>query len=78
MHPTKYLNALSKRDCFLIVCLHNLFLCLLFRNLGIYENKDMFNYRNSAKSDHPPHVFAMANNAYHAMIHEKRNQVKIL
>ena len=36
----------------------------------------MFNYRNSAKSDHPPHVFAMANNAYHAMIHEKRNQVK--
>ncbi len=45
------------------------------RDLGIYGNKNMYSYRNSAKVDNPPHVYAMANNAYHAMIHEKKNQV---
>ncbi len=27
-----------------------------------------------AKSDNPPHAFAMANFSYHSMIHEKKNQ----
>lgn len=34
----------------------------------------MFKYRNMSKFDNPPHAFAMANHAYHAMIHERKNQ----
>ena len=34
----------------------------------------MYRYRNASKFDNPPHAFAMANHAYHAMIHEKKNQ----
>ena len=45
-----------------------------YKDIGIYGYKDMLKYRNSSKSDNPPHIFAMANHAYHAMIHEKRNQ----
>ena len=48
---------------------------IIFRELGIFGNKEMHKYRNSSKSDNQPHVFAMANHAYHAMLHEKRNQV---
>ena len=25
--------------------------------------------------DNPPHIFGMANHAYHAMVHESKNQV---
>ena len=42
--------------------------------MGIYGNIDMHKYRNSCKSDNPPHIYAMANQAYHDMIHEKKNQ----
>lgn len=40
----------------------------------MYSKKEMYKYRNSSRIDYPPHIFAMANHAYHAMIHEKRNQ----
>lgn len=45
-----------------------------YKQLNIYSNREMHKYRNSAKSDNAPHVFSMANHAYHAMIHEKKNQ----
>ena len=34
----------------------------------------MSRYRNASQHDQPAHVFAMANKAYHSMIHEQKNQ----
>ena len=34
----------------------------------------MAQYRNACQHDLPAHVFSMANKAYHAMIHEAKNQ----
>ena len=34
----------------------------------------MSQYRNSSQHDQPAHIFAMANKAYHGMIHEAKNQ----
>ena len=43
----------------------------------IPETKPVFphRYRNKSKMDNPPHPFAMANHAYHNMIHERKDQV---
>lgn len=35
-------------------------------------------YRNRARSDNPPHVFAMADAAYHAMLHQRRSQCIVI
>ena len=35
-------------------------------------------YRNRAKSENPPHVFAMADSAYHTMLHQKQSQCIII
>ena len=32
-------------------------------------------YRNCVKADNPPHIFAIADNAYHSMMHHKHSQV---
>ena len=45
-----------------------------FADIGVYNQHKMTEYRNKFKFDNPPHTLAMANHAYHAMIHEKRNQ----
>ncbi len=34
----------------------------------------MSQYRNACQLDLPAHIFAMANKAYHGMIHEAKNQ----
>lgn len=45
-----------------------------YQDLGLYSSREMYRYRNVSKFDNPPHAFALANHAYHAMIHEKKNQ----
>lgn len=45
-----------------------------YKELGLFSPREMFKYRNICKFDKPPHAFAMANHAYHAMVHERRNQ----
>lgn len=35
-------------------------------------------YRNKAKSDNPPHVFAVADSAYHAMLHQRQSQCVVI
>ena len=42
--------------------------------MGLFSHRHMFRYRNASKYDNPPHAFAMANHAYQAMIHERKNQ----
>ena len=35
-------------------------------------------YRNQARSDNPPHVYAVADGAYHAMLHQRRSQCIVI
>ncbi|XP_015784423.1 myosin-IIIb isoform X3 [Tetranychus urticae] len=49
-----------------------------FRPLGIYDEKHSFMYRNKAKNENPPHVYALADSAYHQMLHHRRNQCIVI
>jgi len=49
-----------------------------FSDIGIYSEKEVDLYRNRAKSENPPHVFAMADSAYHTMLHQKQSQCIII
>lgn len=52
---------------------------LLTSSLQLLTIKQEVNgYRNRAKSDNPPHVFAMADGAYHAMLHQRRSQCIVI
>jgi len=35
-------------------------------------------YRDRARSDNPPHVFAVADSAYHAMLHQRKSQCVVI
>lgn len=35
-------------------------------------------YRNKAKNENPPHVYALADSAYHQMLHHRRNQCIVI
>ena len=48
-------------------------------NLGLYTNEVSAQYCNiHVKSDHPPHLFAIADSAYHAMVRSQRAQVCVI
>lgn len=49
-----------------------------FKNLGIYGEDHAMLYRNKSKSENPPHVFAVADAAYHSMLHQKLNQCVVI
>lgn len=50
-----------------------------FRQLGLYTNAVSAQYCNiHAKSDHPPHLFAIADSAYHAMKRANKAQVCVI
>lgn len=46
--------------------------------LPLYDSKIQTQYWEKARSDNPPHVFAIADVAYQQMLHHKRSQVIIL
>ena len=35
-------------------------------------------YRNRAKSENAPHIYALADTAYHAMLHQRKNQCVVI
>ncbi|RXG59092.1 Myosin-IIIa [Armadillidium vulgare] len=49
-----------------------------FKNLNIYGEKESQIYRGMVKSECPPHVFAMADSAYHTMLHQKQAQCVVI
>lgn len=49
-----------------------------FQKLPIYSEEVSLRYRNRAKLDNPPHIFAVADAAYHSMLHQKRNQCIVI
>ncbi|GFR06291.1 myosin-IIIa [Trichonephila clavata] len=47
------------------------------KKLPLYDSKTQIQYWERARSDNPPHVFAIADRAYQQMLHHKRSQVII-
>ncbi|XP_035209173.1 neither inactivation nor afterpotential protein C-like, partial [Stegodyphus dumicola] len=48
------------------------------KKLPLYDSKIQMLYQEKARSDNPPHIFAVADRAYQQMLHHKRSQVIIL
>ena len=49
-----------------------------FKYYPIYQPKHVCQYQNRRLSDNPPHIFAIADSAYHQMLREKRNQCIVI
>ncbi|XP_064598215.1 myosin-IIIb-like isoform X2 [Liolophura sinensis] len=49
-----------------------------FTPMTIYTEEYSKKYCNAAKSDHPPHIFAVADQAYQMMMHNKINQCIVI
>ncbi|GAB6020183.1 myosin 3 [Chamberlinius hualienensis] len=49
-----------------------------FQDPGIYSEEHSLKYRNKARSSNPPHIFAVADSAYHLMLHQLRNQCIVI
>ncbi|CAF3934467.1 unnamed protein product, partial [Adineta steineri] len=49
-----------------------------FRSLPIYGKNAMIRYRGSIKSEQPPHIYALANFTYQAMLHDLENQFIVI
>ncbi|XP_069183192.1 myosin-IIIb [Procambarus clarkii] len=49
-----------------------------FKTLDVYGEKESRLHRGMVKSENPPHIFAMADNAYHNMLHQKQQQCIVI
>ncbi|RUS27470.1 myosin I, partial [Jimgerdemannia flammicorona] len=45
-----------------------------YRNLNIYTNAIIQEYRNRKRDDTPPHIYAVTDLAYHDMLQDRENQ----
>ncbi|XP_069984382.1 myosin-IIIb isoform X7 [Penaeus vannamei] len=49
-----------------------------FKEIGVYGEKESRMHRGMGKSENPPHIFAMADNSYHTMLHQKQQQCIVI
>lgn len=49
-----------------------------FANIGVYSHHYQRRYVNSSRSDNPPHIFAVADAAHQALVHQKQNQAIVI
>ncbi|CAF1085415.1 unnamed protein product [Adineta ricciae] len=49
-----------------------------FHSLPIYSKDVMIRYRSSVKSEQPPHIYALADLTYQAMLHDSENQYIVI
>ena len=49
-----------------------------FASLGLYGELEQARYRGRARSDNPPHIFAVADSAYQALVHQSHNQAIVI
>ena len=60
----------------LLFCIQGIhFIGLLYCASLLYHQFSKL-YRNTSKADNPPHIFAVADQSYQAMMHYKHNQVR--
>ncbi|XP_034246808.1 myosin-IIIb-like [Thrips palmi] len=49
-----------------------------FTSLGLYSEHEQARYRGRARSDNQPHIFAVADAAYQALVHQLHNQAIVI
>lgn len=49
-----------------------------FAALGLYTVQHQQRYANCARSENPPHIFAVADAAHQALVHQKQNQAIVI
>ena len=49
-----------------------------YKVLPIYDQEHIYRYTNKRVGEEPPHIFAIADNAYHFMKREQRNQCVVI
>ncbi|XP_063589666.1 myosin-IIIb-like [Penaeus indicus] len=49
-----------------------------FKEIGVYGEKESRMHRGMGKSENPPHIYAMADNSYHTMLHQKQQQCIVI
>lgn len=49
-----------------------------FMNLGLYTGQHQKRYVNRSRSENPPHIFAIADAAHQALVHQKLNQAIVI
>ena len=49
-----------------------------FSPVNIYGEEHVKRHVNAAKGDNPPHIFAIADQAYQMMVHQKKHQVGLI
>jgi len=77
LNEATVLDTLKQRyDSSLIYTYSGLFLVAVnpYRQLPIYGEEVIGWYKSARKGDRPPHVFAVAEAAYRAMIEHRQNQ----
>nr|XP_026486396.1 myosin-IIIb-like isoform X3 [Vanessa tameamea] len=49
-----------------------------FTDIGIYTSKTQHFYQGRCRSDNPPHIYAVADAAHQALMHQKQNQAIVI
>ena len=49
-----------------------------FSNLGLYTGQHQIRYSGKSRSENPPHIFAVADAAHQALVHQKQNQAIVI
>lgn len=49
-----------------------------FTNLGLYTGQHQIRYAGKSRSENPPHIFAVADAAHQALVHQKQNQAIVI
>jgi myosin III len=49
-----------------------------FTHLGLYTSQHQRRYIGQARSENPPHIFAVADAAHQALVHQKQNQAIVI
>lgn len=49
-----------------------------FIDLGLYNSQHQMRYAGKSRSENPPHIFAVADAAHQALVHQKQNQAIVI
>ncbi|XP_037032331.1 myosin-IIIb-like isoform X7 [Bradysia coprophila] len=49
-----------------------------FIDLGLYNGQHQLRYAGKSRSENPPHIFAVADAAHQALVHQKQNQAIVI
>lgn len=49
-----------------------------FMNLGLYSSEHQARYSGKTRSENTPHIFAVADAAHQALVHQKQNQAIVI